>query len=46
MLVAQDGLDSFQAQWGAAAVDQGLEDLFHLPADFKQQVAAVFDLEI
>jgi hypothetical protein len=46
MLVAQNGLDGFQVQRRAAAIDQRLEYLFHLPADFEPQVAAGFDLEI
>src|SRR5215469_3615616 len=44
VLVAHDGLDGPYIQRHAAAVNQGLKDLFHVPADFKQQVAAVFDL--
>ena len=46
MLVAEDRLDGFQAERCAAAINQGLEYLFHLPADLEQQVPAVFDLEI
>src|SRR5262249_45631782 len=46
MLVAEDGLDGFQVQQRAAAIDQGLEYFFHPPADLEQQGPAVFDLEI
>src|SRR6516225_8087101 len=44
VLVAHDGLDGAYVERHAAAVNQGLKDLLHVAADFKQQVAAVFDL--
>jgi hypothetical protein len=46
MLVAEDRFDGLQAERCAAAINQGLEYLFHLPADLEQQVAAVFDLGV
>src|SRR6516225_3874244 len=44
VLVAHDGLAGAYVERHAAAVNQGLKDLLHVAADFKQQVAAVFDL--
>jgi hypothetical protein len=46
MLVAQDGLDGLQVQRRAAAINQSLEYLLHLPADFEQQVPTILDLEV
>jgi hypothetical protein len=42
--VSEDGFDGLQIQWGAAAVDQRLKDLIHVPADFEDQVSTIFDL--
>jgi hypothetical protein len=44
VLVADDGLDGLYVQQHAAAVNQGLKHLLHVPADFAQEVAAVLDL--
>src|SRR3984893_15593970 len=44
MLVSEDGLDGLQIERRAAAVDQRLKHLFHVPADLKDQVSAVLDL--
>jgi len=43
-LVSENGFDGLQIHWSAAAVDQGLKDLIHVPADFEDQVSTVFDL--
>ena len=40
VLVADDGLDGLYVQQHAAAVNQGLKHLLHVPTDFKQQDAA------
>src|SRR5262249_24462728 len=40
----QDLLDSFQIQGCPAAINQRLKNLIHLATDFKDQVAAVFQL--
>ena len=45
-LVAQDRFDCFQVQQHAAAVDQRLKDLVHMPADFENQVATVLHLVV
>src|ERR1700756_1671748 len=42
--VTQDGLDGFQVERRAAAVDQRLKHLVHVRADLEDQVATVFDL--
>src|SRR5215831_3753632 len=44
VLIAQDRLDGLQVQWGAAAVDQRLKHLVHVPTDVEDQVSTVFDL--
>src|SRR5262249_48840300 len=44
VLIAHDGLDGPDVQQHAAAVNQGLKHLLHMPADFEQQIAAVLDL--
>ena len=44
--VAQNRLDRFQVQQHAAAVDQRLKHLVHMPADLENQVAAVLHLII
>jgi len=44
MLVSEDGLDGLQIERGAAAVDERLKHLFHVPAHRKDQVSAVLDL--
>src|SRR6202007_1429653 len=44
VLVAQDGFDGLQIQWRAAAVDQGLKHLVHVPAHVEDQVSTVVDL--
>ena len=46
MLVTEDGLDGFQVEQRAAAVDQGLKHLVHVCADLEDQVATVFDLVV
>src|SRR5215831_6652211 len=46
MLVTEDGLDGFQVERRAAAVDQGLKHLVHVRADLEDQVATVFDLVV
>src|SRR5262245_64530187 len=46
MLVTKDGLDGFQVERRAAAVDQGLKHLVHVRADLEDQVATVFDLVV
>ena len=45
-LASEDRLDSLQVQPHAAAVNQGLKDLLHLPADLKNEVATVLDLVV
>src|SRR6266498_904319 len=42
--IAEDGFDPIQIERNSAPVDERLEDLLHLPAGFKPQVAAVLDL--
>src|SRR6201981_937511 len=42
--VTQDGLDGFQVERRAAAVDQRLKHLVHVRADLEDQVSAIFDL--
>ena len=42
--VAHDGFDCLYVQQHAAAVNQRLKDLIHVPADFENQVAAVLEL--
>src|SRR5215469_17912619 len=44
VLIPQDRLDGLQVQWSAAAVDQGLKHLIHVPTDLEDQVSTVFDL--
>ena len=44
LLVTKDGFNCLEVQQHAAAVNQGLENLIHLPAAGENQVAAVFDL--
>src|SRR5689334_5427230 len=46
MPVSKDGLDGFQVQWRAAAVDECLKDLVHVPAHLEDQVSTEFDLII
>src|SRR5690348_12653005 len=44
MSVSEDRLDSLQVQWRAAAVNERLKHLVHVPADLEDQVSTVFDL--
>jgi hypothetical protein len=41
----KDGFEPFDIQTSAGAVNQGLNELFHLQPTLKQQIATVFDLE-
>ena len=41
---SQNRLDGFQIQGSPATINQCLEDLIHMVADFKDQVPAVFEL--
>src|SRR5258708_12819613 len=41
---SEDRLDGFQVQWRAAAVNEGLKHLVHVPADLEDQVSTVFGL--
>src|SRR4029450_5960690 len=41
---SQNRRDGFQVQGGPASINQCLEDLIHMVADFKDQVPAVFEL--
>src|SRR5208282_227353 len=43
-LVAEDGLYRLQVQRRPAAIDQGLEDLLHAPANQEYQISAVLHL--
>src|SRR3979490_1232739 len=44
MPVSEDRLDGLQVQGSAAAVDERLKHLFHVPAHLEDQVSTVFDL--
>src|ERR1700741_3308689 len=44
MPVSEDRFDGLQVQWGAAAVNEGLKHLVHMPAHLEDQVSTVFDL--
>ena len=44
LLVTKDGFNCLDVQQHAAAVNQGLENLIHVPAARENKVAAVFDL--
>src|SRR6201997_871476 len=46
MPVSEDGFDGLQVQWGAAAVNEGLKHLVHVPAHLEDQVSTVFDLVV
>ena len=43
-LVTQDGFDRFEVQRHATAVNQGLKNLVHVPADLEIKVAAILHL--
>ena len=44
MPISEDRLDGLQVKGSAAAVNEGLKHLVHVPAHLKDQVSTVFDL--
>ena len=44
--VSEDGPDGLEIKPGAAAINKGLKHLFHLSAQFKNEIPAVFDLVV
>jgi len=44
MPISEDRLDGLQVEWRAAAVDERLKHLVHVPAHLEHQVSTVFDL--